>query len=69
VAFGLKSTENVQPEPPSEVFAGNPVLLFGETKDSSDAIELSWDGGQMSLPIPPGELKRARRFDCCKVRV
>ena len=55
VASGLKSTENVQPEPPSEVFAGNPVLLLGETKDSSDAIELSWDGGRMSLPIPSGD--------------
>ena len=55
VASGLKSTAVIQPEPPSAVFAGDPVVLFGETKDGSELIELTWDGGQMRLPIPAGD--------------
>ncbi|HEY1339684.1 MAG TPA: VIT domain-containing protein [Bryobacteraceae bacterium] len=53
VASGLKATGNVQPEAPATVFAGSPVLLFGETAD--DAIEVMWDGGRLNLPLPAGD--------------
>ena len=49
VASGLKAVANIQPEPPSFVFSGTPVLLFGETGENQ--IELSWDGGRLSLPV------------------
>lgn len=53
VASGLKTGENVQPAPPSWVFGGTPVLLFGELAEGEDGpIELSWEGGRMALPIP-----------------
>ena len=54
-ASGLKTAGNVQPEPPSVVFAGNPVLLFGELSGTPETLDLTWDGGQMSLPIPTGD--------------
>lgn len=46
VASQLKS-ESVEPQPPAAVFAGTPVLLFGE----GDRVELSWEGGG-SLRLP-----------------
>jgi Ca-activated chloride channel family protein len=49
LACGLKAGANVQPEPPSFVYHGTPVLLFGETGDAP--IELYWQGGQLSLPV------------------
>jgi len=50
IASGLKVRGNVEPEPPSSVFAGTPVLLFGEAEDGS-GIDLAWDGGSLTLPI------------------
>jgi len=51
VASGLKAPGNVQPEPPALVFAGTPIMLFGETAEGS-SIDLAWDGGgSLSLPI------------------
>jgi Ca-activated chloride channel family protein len=55
VASGLKASGNVQPEPPSVVFAGTPVLLFGETEEGPSAVELTWDGGRLALPLPSGD--------------
>jgi Ca-activated chloride channel family protein len=55
VASGLKSSNEVQPEPPSSVFPGTPVLLFGETGLEAGPLELTWDGGRLSLPIPVGD--------------
>jgi hypothetical protein len=56
VASGLKAGGNVQPEPPQAVFAGAPVLLFGETEsEPGDRIELSWDGGRMDFDVPSGD--------------
>jgi Ca-activated chloride channel homolog len=55
VASGLKTTGNVQPEPPSVVFAGNPVLLFGETTETSQTLDLTWDGGRMKITVPMGD--------------
>ena len=60
VVSGLKTTGIVQPEPPAAVFAGNPVLLFGESKDNSDSLELTWDSGRLSLPIPEGDTETGR---------
>jgi len=51
VASGLKVQGNVEPEPPASVFAGTPVLLFGEAQDGG-RIEIAWDGGgSLSLPV------------------
>ncbi len=53
VAGGLKVTGEIAPEPPATVFAGTPVLLFGEAAAHTD-IELAWEGGRLSLSIPEG---------------
>jgi len=55
VASGLKASGNIQPEPPSAVFAGTPALLFGQTEGDPGAVELTWNGGQLSLPLPSGD--------------
>ncbi|HXN46040.1 MAG TPA: VIT and VWA domain-containing protein, partial [Bryobacteraceae bacterium] len=55
VAIGLKASSNVQPEPPAMVFAGTPVLLFGETDEASGAVGLTWDGGRLDLELPSGD--------------
>jgi Ca-activated chloride channel homolog len=56
VASGLKASRNVQPDPPHAVFAGAPVLLYGEMdSDSGDRIEIAWDGGRMDLDVPSGD--------------
>jgi hypothetical protein len=55
VAAGLKATI-VQPEPPHLVFAGNPILLFGEIeRDGCDRVEITWDGGNVTLDVPSGD--------------
>jgi Ca-activated chloride channel homolog len=52
VASGLKSAANIQPEPPSFVFGGTPLLLFGEAGETGgNQIELSWEGGELKLPL------------------
>jgi Ca-activated chloride channel homolog len=56
IASGLKAGENIEPAPPSSVFSGTPVLLFGEpTKAAGDQIELTWTGGLLNLPITYSE--------------
>jgi Ca-activated chloride channel family protein len=56
VAAGLKAGGNVQPEPPPAVFAGTPVLLYGEMESNSgDRVELNWDGGRVDFDVPPGD--------------
>ncbi len=54
VATGLKTSGGVSvaPEPGRAVFAGSPVLLFGEASESDPFLELEWDSGRLSLPIP-----------------
>lgn len=55
VASGLRA-HGVQPEPPHSVFAGSPVLLFGELdRDSRDGVELTWDGGRLAFHLPAGD--------------
>jgi Ca-activated chloride channel family protein len=52
VASELKAGANVQPEPPSFVFSGTPVLLFGEGGGSGgEQIQLTWHGGELNLPV------------------
>jgi hypothetical protein len=53
VAAGLKADASVQPEAPVAVFAGTPMLLFGEAQ--GDRIELTWDGGKLGLDVPAGD--------------
>jgi hypothetical protein len=48
IATGLKASANVLPPPPSSVFSGNPVVLFGE---GDGPVDLSWDGGRLDLPV------------------
>lgn len=48
VAKGLKTTGNIQPQPPSTVFSGTPVILYGA---GEDYLELNWTGGELRLPI------------------
>ena len=48
VATGLKAGGNIQPQPPSNVFSGTPLLLFG---DGDEPVELTWDSGRLSLPV------------------
>jgi hypothetical protein len=56
VAMGLKASANVRPEPPDSVFAGAPVLLFGEVdRDEDKRIRLTWDGGSLDVQIPSGD--------------
>lgn len=55
VASGLKAS-GAQPEPPHAVFAGTPVLLFGEMEsDAGHGVELMWDGGRLAFDVPPGD--------------
>ena len=45
-----------QPRPPHAIFAGVPLLLFGELADEREnRVELTWDGGRMDLEVPPGD--------------
>jgi hypothetical protein len=38
------------------VFAGTPVILFGEVEnDSGDHVDITWDGGSMSFDVPGGD--------------
>jgi Ca-activated chloride channel homolog len=56
VAQGLKAsgTVSLAPAPPGAVFAGTPVLLFGEASGKDATLELAWDSGSLSLPVPEG---------------
>jgi len=54
VASGLKVVQGkIEPEPPASVFAGTPVILFGEAADG-DQIDVAWDEGSLSLPVQFG---------------
>ncbi len=56
VATGVKAGVNVQPESPASVFAGTPLLLFGETEaGGSHSVGLAWDGGRTEFPVPEGD--------------
>jgi Ca-activated chloride channel family protein len=56
VASQLKASGNIQPEAPQHVFGGTPVLLFGEMEDhSEDGVEVTWDGGRLTLAVPRGD--------------
>ena len=55
VAAGLKAQGTVEPEPPSAVFSGTPVLLFGEAGEET-SLQLTWDGGgKLDLPLEGGD--------------
>jgi Ca-activated chloride channel family protein len=55
VASGLKAPA-AQPEPPSLVFAGTPVLLLGELDAAAgNRVELTWDGGRLDFDLPPAD--------------
>ena len=58
VASGLKAGANIQPEPPAFVFAGTPVLLFGEMGEAGEkpsGVELGWRAAE-----PAGRVRRNR---------
>jgi len=57
VATGLKAggAVLVAPEPADAVFEGMPVLLFGEASGKDTVLELTWNSGKLSLPVPDGD--------------
>lgn len=59
VATQLKASVKIQPEAPQQVFAGTPVLLFGEIEDNPDnpdnGMELTWDSGRLNFAVPGGD--------------
>jgi hypothetical protein len=56
IVSGLTASANIQPEPPSLVFKGTPVLLFGDAGETGEnQIELSWQGGRLNLPVKSSE--------------
>jgi Ca-activated chloride channel family protein len=56
VVSGLKAAGRIAPEPPATIFSGAPVLLFGEAAGEAERrIELSWNGGRLSLPVDAGD--------------
>ena len=55
VATGLKAGANVQPKPPGAVFGGTPALLFGEIEGTGPDVELTWEGGRLTIPVPAGD--------------
>jgi len=71
VAAGLEvkieeiSGARIAPEPPQAVFAGTPIILFGEADGAGDgSIALRWDGGNASVPlrIAPSDLGETLRL-------
>src|SRR5215472_8154021 len=50
IASNPKGGAAIEPDPPPFVFSGTPVLVFGEANDL-DQIDLTWDGGRMTLPV------------------
>lgn len=63
VASGVRvSGANVAPQPPAFVFAGTPLVVYGE----GESLEIEWMGGEMRLPVadggrPMGETARLLR--------
>jgi Ca-activated chloride channel family protein len=48
----------VAPEPPRTVFAGNPLVVFGESEGAAQGqMVLQWDGGRKALPLQVGQSK------------
>ena len=40
------------PEPPPAIFAGTPLVLFGETAGKADGkVRLTWEGGKLEVPV------------------
>ena len=40
------------PEPPPAIFAGTPLVLFGETVGKGDGkVRLTWEGGKLEVPV------------------
>jgi Ca-activated chloride channel family protein len=71
VAAGLEvkieeiSGGRIAPEPPQAVFAGTPIILFGEADGAGEGrIALRWDGGNTSVPlhIAPSDLGETLRL-------
>jgi Ca-activated chloride channel homolog len=53
VASALAVAASVEPAAPSQVFAGTPAVLF--LSDPAEAVDLTWDTGRMTIPVPPGD--------------
>lgn len=57
IATGLKAggAVSVAPAPVDAVYSGTPVLVFGEGAGKDAVLELTWDSGRLSLPMPEGD--------------
>jgi Ca-activated chloride channel family protein len=53
-ATGVTAAPGVQPAAPGAVYAGTPLLVFGET-DGETALEIASSNGRMTIPIPAGD--------------
>ncbi len=40
-----------EPKPPSWVFAGTPLVLYGRSDSTEGALEVTWDGGRLRVPF------------------
>jgi len=46
----------IAPEPPRAVFAGSPLVVFGEAEGAAQGeLVLQWDGGRKALPLQVGQ--------------
>jgi Ca-activated chloride channel family protein len=54
VATDITAGRGVQPAAPGAVYAGTPLLLFGETDRETD-LEIAWSNGRATIPIPAGD--------------
>ncbi|MFN0167709.1 MAG: VIT domain-containing protein [Bryobacteraceae bacterium] len=41
----------IDPQPASRVFAGTPLVLYGQADSAEGALEVAWDGGRLRLPF------------------
>jgi Ca-activated chloride channel homolog len=53
VAMELATPDGVRPDLPDAVFAGSPVIVFGNS--AGGPVKLSWRGGSLELPVPDGD--------------
>jgi Ca-activated chloride channel family protein len=52
VASGIAvSGAAVQPDPPSCIFAGTPLVLYGQADSPRGELRIAWDGGSLEVPF------------------
>jgi Ca-activated chloride channel family protein len=67
VATGVTAGPGVQPAAPGAVYAGTPLLLFGET-DGETALEVASSNNRMAIRFLPATRRPAKPCACCAGR-